>query len=141
VAALQRIKRSQRQETAVIYQDLYLNNLFSIDTKDLVLIKNEDSIKQSIINIILTSQGERFFNPEFGSNVYNMLFENISPQTSTTLRKLILTAINNYEPRAEVQDIIVTPLEERNAYTVSILFNVINKSEPITLDLILNRVR
>ncbi len=141
MAALQRIKRSQRQETAVIYQDLYLNNLFSIDTKDLVLIKNEDSIKQSIINIILTSQGERFFNPEFGSNVYNMLFENISPQTSTTLRKLILTAINNYEPRAEVQDIIVTPLEERNAYTVSILFNVINKSEPITLDLILNRVR
>lgn len=124
-----------------IYQDWFTKVLFEKDTKDASMVQNEDAVKQSIINIMLTNVGERVYNPTFGSEINRLLFENVTPQTTSTLSNLIRTAIENFEPRARVIDIVASPLPDNNAYTVSIVFSVINKTDPVYLEFLLNRVR
>lgn len=139
------VKRADRytplEGSYTIYQDLFTKILFERDTKDASLIENEDAVKQAIINIILTNVGERLYNPTFGSEINKMLFENATPQTTSTLINLIRSAIENYEPRANLIDVVASPLPDNNAYTVSIVFSVINKTEPVYLEFLLNRVR
>lgn len=139
------VKRADRytplEGTPVLYQDLFAKILYEKDTKDIALINNEDAVKQSIINILLTNVGERVYNPTFGSEINKLLFENVTPQTTATLISLIKSAIDNFEPRAKVIDVVASPLPDNNAYTVSIVFSVINKTEPVYLEFLLNRVR
>jgi phage baseplate assembly protein W len=132
---------SSSQIKTTIYQDLFSNVLFNNDTKDINLLSNEDAVKQSIVNIMLTNVGERPFNPTFGSEVNKILFENITPQTTNALIDLISSAIENFEPRANLLDVVASPLPDENAYAVTIVYSVINKTEPITLEFVLNRVR
>lgn len=124
-----------------IYKDFYAALMFNNDTSDLNMISNEDSVKQSILNILLTNRGERVFNNNFGSDINYILFENITPQSSSTLINFVKTSIENFEPRAQLIDVVVSPTEDNNAYSITVVFSVINKTEPITLDFILNRVR
>lgn len=125
----------------IVYKDFLPSFLFNSDTKDINVVENEDAVKQSIINILLTNTGERVFNPNFGSEINKILFENITPQTSSTLTTLIKTAIENYEPRAQLHEVQCTPSPDENAYAVTVVFSTINRTEPITLDFLLNRVR
>lgn len=124
-----------------IYQDP-VNNIFpSLDKVDLRLNANEDAVKQSIINILLTNTGERPFQPNFGGDINRLLFENISPQTTTAIQSLIRSAIDNFEPRASIIDVVATPSPDENAYNISIIFSIINKTEPELLEFLLYRVR
>jgi len=139
------IKKTRRNtQTALIeriYSDLTTPFYINSNTLDVVTEINEDAVKASIKNIILTDRGERLFNPIMGGNIRALLFEQMSPQTESLVRDYVEEAINNFEPRANLIDVIVTVLEEANAYAVTIVFSVINKSEPVTLDLLLNRTR
>lgn len=125
----------------ILYQDIFTSNLIDIYTNDIALIKNEGCVKQSIINLMQTRVGERIFSPFFGSEIHKLLFENFSPQVTSVLSDLIKTAIANFEPRANVINIVVSPQEEDNSYRISIVFSIINKLEPITLEFLLNRTR
>lgn len=129
------------KKKSITYRDFLPSFLFNNDTNDINVVENEDAVKQSIINILLTNVGERFFNPNFGSDINKMLFENVTPQTSSTLTTLIKTAIENFEPRALLHDVQCTPSPDENAYAVTVVFSTINRTEPITLDFLLNRVR
>lgn len=124
-----------------IYQDFFVTNFFSEDTKDLILLDNEDAVKQSVINILLTNTGERLFNPTIGSEINKLLFENVSNQTTSTLILLIKNAIENFEPRAKILDVVASPRPDENAYAVTIVFSTVNTTQPITLEFLLNRVR
>ena len=123
------------------YSDIYTNFDIHPDKLDLIRHVNEESVKRSIKNILQTNRGERFFNPSFGSNIRALLFENVSSVTESLLREYIETAISNFEPRAKLIEVIVSGLPDENAYNVSVIFSTINTTEPITLNLILNRVR
>ena len=125
----------------IIYSDFFSNFDLQTVKKDLLTYKNEDSVKRSIRNILLTDKGERFFNPTFGSNIRALLFENVSSVTESLLREYIETSISNFEPRAKLIEVIVSGMPDENAYDVSVIFSTINTTEPITLNLILNRVR
>jgi phage baseplate assembly protein W len=91
--------------------------------------------------LLLTRRGERFFNPSLGSDIEYILFENASPAMEKVLEDLIRTTIDNYEPRARIIDVQVTSDEDSHLITATIVFSIINKQEPIVLDLILNRIR
>lgn len=126
----------------VIYRDI--QNIFlnpNNDRTNISVVENEESISQSILNLLLTMPGERPFQKELGSGINKLLFENISPQTSTAIVQLIKTTITNHEPRARIIGVEVTPSEDENSYVVYIAYSVINRSEPIVLEFVLNRVR
>lgn len=139
------IKRAQlTTQTAraeKVYADLPVGFRIDSNKLDLEVDINEEAVKESIKGILLTNRGERLFNPTFGSDIRSLLFENISPQTESSLREYIELAIDNFEPRATLIDVIVTALPDANAYSVTVVFSVINRAEPIQLDILLNRIR
>lgn len=142
MVALARVNRtSPKQIQKKFYSDINTSILVSNDSKDLNVLTNEDAVRQSIINILLTNPGERLFNSNFGSSIRGILFENITPQTTTNLITLIKNAIENFEPRARLIDVVAEATPEENAYLITVVFSTINRTEPITLDFILNRVR
>lgn len=105
-------------------------------------VTNEEDIKQSIRNIIFTNKGERFYNPGFGSTVKHSLFNPLDVVTLISVKNSITESINNFEPRAILYDVIVTPDENNNNLFVKIIFGIRNfQNETFSLDLIIQRVR
>jgi len=142
MALVVRTSRSSPQnKKTILYSDFNSNLDKTYINNDVLLNINEDSVKQSIKNILQTNTGERFFNPSFGSDVNRMLFENFSSASEQIVSDLIKTSINNFEPRANILDVIVNGSPDENYMEVTIIFSVINRSEPVTLELILNRIR
>lgn len=124
-----------------LFSDLYTDFTVHPDLHDLTIKKNEEAVKTAIRNLILTNRYERPFNPTYGGNIRKYLFEPITPATQDAIRSEIVTAIENYEPRARIISVIVTPYVDQNAYAVTITFYVINTSTQVTLNTILYRVR
>lgn len=108
---------------------------------DVVRFTNENAVKRSIRNLILTNRYERPFQPEIGSDINKILFEPMNTTTGSVLRQYIKSTIENYEPRCQLIDVMVVAYEERNVYVVTIIFATINKEEPTRLELSLYRVR
>ena len=102
---------------------------------------NVDAVKQSIRNLLLTNKGERLFQPNLGGNINAMLFENITPQTFITMQDHIKDILAAYEPRAEVIEVYVAETSDDHEVQVTIVFGIVNVQEPITLEVILERVR
>lgn len=124
-----------------VYSDVYTNFDVHPISNNLLRKTNEDAVKQSIRNIILTDNGERLFDPEFGGNVRALLFENIIEETFDLAEEIIRDAIINHEPRAELIDVNVGPTSDDNGIFIKIIFKVINIEDPIVLEVVLDRIR
>ena len=124
-----------------LYKDLALSFERNDNTKDIIVKKDIEAVKQSVRNLILTNHFERPFHPEIGSNLRAMLFENITPQMTHALSKQIDLLIKNFEPRAKLVQINVQPFIERNGYRASISFFVVNTPERVEMESFLERLR
>ena len=99
-----------------------------------------DAVKSAIVSILKTNHNERMFQPEFGSNIRALLFEQMNPITEQRIKTEVENAVRNHEPRAEILGITVDGQEEQNRYLVSILFNVSSEAEPQKLETYFDRV-
>jgi hypothetical protein len=139
------VKQTNRTKSTVVQEVKYsdfTNNIQSFyGSNDVALIKNEDAVSNSIRNLLLLNRGERFFAPEIGSNIKALLFENITPITTSALKSYIIETIDNFEPRAKLIDVIVDASPDENSYSVTVYFSTINKTEPTVIELLLNRIR
>lgn len=129
------------RRTTKIYSDIRGDMLLNPATDDVVLYQNEDAIKYSIYNLLTTNYNERPFQPNIGSNVLSLLFENDSYELQDELRNAIIETINNFEPRCLLTDVIVIPDPDNNTYQVEITYMVLNNEEPQSFALVLDRVR
>ena len=125
----------------VIYSDIPISFTAHPITGNVKKSINRDAVKNSVRNIILTNHGERFFKPKFGGNVTSKLFENASKFTEFNTARSIRIALAYYEPRSEIIKVKVTANPDTNNLTVSLKFRVTNDPEPITLDVLLERIR
>jgi phage baseplate assembly protein W len=98
------------------------------------------AVKSAIVSILKTNHNERMFQPEFGSNIRALLFEQMNPITEQRIKTEVENAVRNHEPRAEVLGITVDRQEEQNRYLVSILFNIASEAEPQKLETYFDRV-
>jgi phage baseplate assembly protein W len=94
-------------------------------TYDLIVIKNETAIARSVRNLVSTIKGERFFDSNLGSNVNNLLFDNMDELTAVTIKDEITTTINNYEPRVRLRSVNVTPNYDENEFNVKITYDIV----------------
>ena len=99
-------------------------------SNDLIGLKNENAIARSVRNLILTTQGERPFQPVLGSNVNNLLFDNMDKLTAAALKDEIRNTIENYEPRVEIEEIIVDPNFDNNEFNVTIQYYIVGIDVP-----------
>jgi phage baseplate assembly protein W len=123
------------------YIDLDLNFSRHPIRKDINKTTDSMAVINSIKNLVLTKHYERPFQPDIGSNVYNLLFENMDKITASSLEREIREVITNFEPRAKISKLIVTPNFDNNEYSVSMEFYILSRTEPITITFTLNRVR
>lgn len=124
-----------------LYSDLKKDLTISPISKDLALLKDEDSVKESIKNLVLTDPGERLMQPFIGGGIRGLLFENLTPGTLKLIESRVKTTINTYEPRAEIVSVTASAKDNDNTVNVVVVFYVRNSEIPVTLDLILTRVR
>jgi phage baseplate assembly protein W len=108
---------------------------------DIALSYDSQAIIRSVRNILLTKKFEKPWNPDFGSNVDALLFENISFMAASSLEKEISVAITNYEPRINLKNVTVQPYPNKNAYDVTMTFFIANATQPTTVTVFLERNR
>lgn len=108
---------------------------------DLSLLYDVNSVKRSIKNLLFTDPFERPFSPQLGAGLKAFLFENVNSDTQYLIRERIKDVITNYEPRANLIEVVVKVLPDENAYFATIIFSVNNNINPITLEVVLRRVR
>jgi phage baseplate assembly protein W len=124
-----------------LYSD-FLVNLNPHPVSGAVLrFTNEKAVTRSIRNLLLTNPGERLYQPDLGSGIRQLLFEPISDFTTNTLGRFIEDTISKHEQRAKVLAVNVIPEEDKNRYTVTIVYVLINKQEPVSITVTLQRVR
>ena len=131
--------RSKR--SVKIYKDLNLDFQQNTATKDIQKMLDVESVKRSVRNLINLNYYEKPFHPEIGSNLRGLLFENITPQISHYIGKQIEMLIKNYEPRCRLVDVSNRPNLDKNGYSVSISFYVVNSPEPVEVETFLERLR
>jgi len=124
-----------------IFKDIPLSFTAHPVTGNVKALTNRDAVKQSVKNIVLTNHYERPYNPILGGDIISQLFENMDSITQYEISTNIRRALDNYEPRAIIDDIVTDFLEDQNAINVTITFRVNSDAEPIEVNVLLDRIR
>ena len=120
------------------FTDIDVNMTLHPQSNDIVLKSDFNAIKRSVKNLISTNLYERPFKPSLGVNLRGMLFE-LDATDNIVLEEEITTLINQYEPRANITEVLTT--SRGNDLNVTMYFTVQNDPRPHELDLTLERVR
>lgn len=125
------------------FKDISLSFTRNKVTDDLIVKKDDAAVKQALLSLILTNQGERLYNSQFGSNIRSLLFEPLDFATSGAIDDAIRRCIEKYEPRIKVSQLIVTPDFQNNGFEVLLEFYIIGRSDipPRSIEFFLNRTR
>ena len=99
------------------------------------------AVKQAIKNLLLTNYFEKPFLPYYGGNLRDLLFELAYDDISGDIIDRISRAIELYEPRALVQNIIVTNRADYNSIDVNVEFRIVNTEETVIFTTTLIRLR
>ena len=99
-------------------------------TNDVTVLRNEDAIKKSVINLTRTRINERFFNELLGTSIGDALFENMDSGLEAALEEEINTLLKNYEPRIELNSVYVVADEDSNALNVQIDYDIVGLPIP-----------
>jgi len=124
-----------------IFSDIDLNFTVHPVTKDITRRYDENAIKQSVKNLLLTRNFERPFHSEIGSPIRTLLFEPVGPMFVVMMQRAIIDVINNFEPRVEILDVSVNDSIDANAVYITLEFKIVNTERPISFDLVLERTR
>ena len=118
----QRVKRK--------YKDLSMSFETNPLNDDLVSLSDTAAIARSIRNIVFTSPGEKFFNPDFGSRISESLFQNVDNVSALAIKDEIKSSIINFEPRVKLLDTIVVPNPDDNEMVVTIEYEIVGIDIP-----------
>lgn len=125
----------------IVFRDIPLKFEPHPVTNNLIPTENDTAVKNALKNLILTNFYEVPYEPHFGSNVTKQLFENFSSMTSHILQKNIKDAVINFEPRVQLLEVNVSEDLNLGNLNVNIIFRIINKTEPVELNILIERVR
>jgi len=90
----------------------------------------KDQIKSNLINLLLTSKGERVMNPNFGCDIKRQLFENITDETEQNIINSIIEAVNTFIPEIQLINVAVSPDADLNTINVTIDYKIILSNSP-----------
>jgi phage baseplate assembly protein W len=129
------------QKKISLYSDFHKDLTQNPISLDLAVKRDEEAVKESIKNLILTDKGERLFQPLLGGNITAQLFENNTPATIKLIQEQVKSTITQYEPRAQLIDVVVQSSIDNNKVEITIYFYVTNIEQPVTVTVFLERTR
>lgn len=121
------------------FDDLLISMKKNAFTDDVSVVKNDNAIKQSVKNLVLTNPGEKHFQPNIGSRVFNLLFEPLDAFTADAVKDEVINTINQYEPRVELTDVVVVPIDQGNKLSITIEYRIVGLPVVETIDFVLQR--
>jgi phage baseplate assembly protein W len=125
----------------ITFSDIDLNFSAHPVTGDITKRLDDSAINASIRNLVMTSNYERPFHSELGSQVRNLLFEPASPISKLMLEKSISQVIQNFEPRVVLLSVYARFSPENNSVYVTVEYKIINTNAIQTVNLTLKRTR
>lgn len=130
---------SSRQAT---YSDITFTFIANPNTGDVGLSKDTSAVKQSVINILNTTRGERPFKPDLGGDLRAYLFEFFDTVTEAILADVIIESLKKYEPRVKVLHVDLEDLSYRNALNIRLEIAILSPSPATTVvEFIVERLR
>lgn len=107
-------------------QDVSFNNQLNKKEflKDVAVLYDEESIKNSIATAFLTSPGDKILSPTYGIDLRRYLFEAIDDFTSEIIQDDIETKLPIMEPRITVNKVVVEADEDNNQYNIYMQIDV-----------------
>ena len=97
-------------------------------TNDILSLKNEAAIKESVKNIVLYNFYENPFDPFFGGNILGLLFENSTPTMVLEVKNRLEQSIEIHEPRVTAVSVVVQFEEDRNELNCKIQYLILGVS-------------
>ncbi len=123
------------------WRDLDLDFIPHPVTGDITVKTGIEAVKRSVRNLVLLARHEKPFNADIECGIRQMLFEPLSPITALHLRQNIMSALKQFEPRADILEVQVIANYDRNAFDITIYFRVQNVSDPAVVNVTLERLR
>ena len=111
--------------TSKSFKDFSLTFEKNAVTNDILALKNEAAIKESVKNIVLYNFYEKPFNPFFGGNIIGLLFENSTPSMELEIKNRIEQSIETQEPRVTAVTVDVDFEEDQNDLQVEITYLIL----------------
>ena len=111
------------------YKDMAFSMFANPMSGDVGKKTGASAVKGALVSILKTNFNERLFQPEFGTGIRGLLFEQMNPITEQRIKKEVESAVARHEPRAEVLGISVKAQEEQNRYEISVVFTVATEAE------------
>lgn len=130
-----------KERSSRTYKDLNLSFIANPATKDIAKLKDVEAVKRSVRNLIELNHFEKPFHPEIGSDIRNLLFENMTPLTEIAITRAVEDLLTTFEPRVRLINVSSNAQIDNNAYQVSISFYVVGSPEPVTIETMLERTR
>ena len=114
--------------TSKSFRDFSLTFEKNAVTNDILALKNEAAIKESVKNIVLYNFYEKPFDPFFGGNIIGLLFENSTPTMVLEVKNRIEQSIEVHEPRVTAVSVVVQFEEDRNELNCKIQYLILGIS-------------
>ena len=112
------------------FKDISLSFARHPVTNDVIALKNEDAIKKSVINLVRTRLGERFFNDLLGTSVENSMFELQNSGIGSFLQEEITSLLNNFEPRIKLRTVFVDEPADTNDLNINVSYDIVGLPFP-----------
>ena len=106
------------------FKDISLSFTKHPVTNDVTVLKNEDAIKKSVVNLCRTRINERFFNDLLGTSIEDSLFETNLDDITSFLEREITVLLKNFEPRIRLTSVIVESLVDSYELQIRIEYDI-----------------
>jgi len=112
------------------FKDISLSFTKHPVTNDITILRNEDAIKKSVINLVRTRLNERFFNNLIGTSVDDTLFEIGNSEVFSFLEEEITTLLNNFELRILLRSVEIENPDDTNDLNIKITYDIVGLPFP-----------
>ena len=106
------------------FKDISLSFTKHPVTNDVTVLKNEDAIKKSVVNLCRTRINERFFNDLLGTSIEDSLFETNLDDITSFIEREITVLLKNFEPRIRLTSVIVESLVDSYELQIRIEYEI-----------------
>lgn len=105
----------------------------SKETKKNFKLYDIDLVKQDLLNHFYIKKGEKLENPDFGTVIWDILFEPFTEEVKNLIAKDVETIIN-YDPRISVESVTVDSTDMGIRIQADVVYLPFNVSERMLLD-------